>query len=45
MRLTRTLLDTYIKHFPKKFIEKQKDTVPKKVFGNRFGIPDLPEYG
>jgi len=37
-------LDTFIKHFPKKFIEKEKGIVPKKVFGNRFGMPDKPVY-
>jgi len=44
MRLTRVRLDTFIKHFPKKYIEKEKGVVPKKVFGNRFGAPDIPIY-
>jgi len=37
-------LDTFIKHFPKKFIDKEKGIVPKKIFGNRFGAPDIPDF-
>uniref|UniRef100_A0A915KS64 Large ribosomal subunit protein uL24m n=1 Tax=Romanomermis culicivorax TaxID=13658 RepID=A0A915KS64_ROMCU len=36
--------DAYFKNFPKKYVEKAKGTAPKKIFGNRFGGPDLVTY-
>lgn len=35
---------SFYKNFPKPYIEKEKGIAPKKVFGNRFGAPDLVEY-
>uniref|UniRef100_A0A5S6QFL0 Large ribosomal subunit protein uL24m n=1 Tax=Trichuris muris TaxID=70415 RepID=A0A5S6QFL0_TRIMR len=43
-RLTHLLACTFYKNFPKSYIEKAKKTIPKKVFGNRFGAPDIVEY-
>ncbi|KRZ02676.1 Zinc transporter ZIP11 [Trichinella zimbabwensis] len=35
---------TYLKNLPKSYIEQVKKTIPKKVFRNRFGTPEIVEY-
>ncbi|KRX93379.1 Zinc transporter ZIP11 [Trichinella pseudospiralis] len=35
---------TYLKNLPKSYIDQVKKTVPKKVFRNRFGTPEIVEY-
>ncbi|VDN06301.1 unnamed protein product [Thelazia callipaeda] len=38
----RSYLDLdYTKHIPKEYIEKVKRTVPKKIYTNRYGAPDI----
>ncbi|KFD57957.1 hypothetical protein M514_01190 [Trichuris suis] len=43
-QLSHRLACTFYKNFPKSYIERVKKTIPKKVFGNRFGAPDIVEY-
>lgn len=43
-RLSLALFCSYYKHWPKRYIEKEKGVLPKKVFGNRFGAPDINQY-
>ncbi|GMT28718.1 hypothetical protein PFISCL1PPCAC_20015, partial [Pristionchus fissidentatus] len=42
-RLPSSFID-YARHMPKKYVERMKRTVPKKVFGGRFGAPDVVEW-
>ncbi|KRZ54989.1 Zinc transporter ZIP11 [Trichinella nativa] len=44
MRFSVLLHCTYLKNFPKSYIEQVKKTIPKKVFRNRFGTPEIVEY-
>jgi len=44
MRLTRILLDTYLKNLPKAYIEKSKRAVPRKIYNRRFGAREIVEY-
>ncbi|VDK29866.1 unnamed protein product [Gongylonema pulchrum] len=39
-RRTYTELD-YARHIPKEYVEKVKRTVPKKIYANRYGAPDI----
>ncbi|CDW58397.1 Zip domain containing protein [Trichuris trichiura] len=43
-QLSCRLACTFYKNFPKSYIERTKKTIPKKVFGNRFGAPNIVEY-
>lgn len=43
-RLTVRLLNKFFKNFPKSYIDKEKGIVPKKIYGNRFGAPDIVTY-
>lgn len=40
VRRTYADLD-YAMHMPKNYVERMKRIVPKKIYGNRFGAPDL----
>ncbi|KRZ85199.1 Zinc transporter ZIP11 [Trichinella sp. T8] len=44
MRFSVLLHCTYLKNLPKSYIEQVKKTIPKKVFRNRFGTPEIVEY-
>ncbi|CAB3408683.1 unnamed protein product [Caenorhabditis bovis] len=33
----------YARHMPDAYVERMKRTVPRKVYGNRFGAPDLKQ--
>ncbi|KRZ01765.1 putative 39S ribosomal protein L24, mitochondrial [Trichinella pseudospiralis] len=44
MRFSVLLHCTYLKNLPKSYIDQVKKTVPKKVFRNRFGTPEIVEY-
>jgi len=35
---------SYISNIPQSYIDREKGTVPKKVFGNRFGAPDIIKW-
>ncbi|KAF8366578.1 mrpl-24, partial [Pristionchus pacificus] len=42
-RIPSSYLD-YSRHMPKKYVDRMKRTIPKKVFGGRFGAPDVVEW-
>ncbi|ETN78931.1 hypothetical protein NECAME_02795 [Necator americanus] len=52
MRLTRFLLLPrkpfkeldYARHMPKEYVERMKRTIPRKVYGERFGAPDITRW-
>ncbi|CAG9530480.1 unnamed protein product [Cercopithifilaria johnstoni] len=43
VRRTYMELD-YARHMPKEYVEKVKRTVPKKVYTNRYGAPDIVRW-
>ncbi|VDK76599.1 unnamed protein product [Litomosoides sigmodontis] len=43
VRRTYMELD-YVKHMPKEYVEKVKHTVPKKIYTNRYGAPDIVRW-
>uniref|UniRef100_A0A1I8EXY6 Large ribosomal subunit protein uL24m n=1 Tax=Wuchereria bancrofti TaxID=6293 RepID=A0A1I8EXY6_WUCBA len=47
--LSRSVRRTYMeldfaKHMPKEYVEKVKRTIPKKVYTNRYGAPDIVRW-
>ncbi|CAI4227672.1 unnamed protein product [Auanema sp. JU1783] len=34
----------YVRHMPKEYVERTKRTIPRKVFGGRFGAPDVKRW-
>ncbi|VDM56864.1 unnamed protein product [Angiostrongylus costaricensis] len=34
----------YARHMPKEYVQRMKRTVPKKVYGGRFGAPDITRW-
>ena len=34
----------YAKHMPKDYVERMKRTIPKKIYSNRLGAPDITRW-